>query len=77
MSVTEIKLKIAAAADQLDEARALQLLEFAQKLLHLKVTSGRDLLKHAGSIDEESARQMLEVVCESRQIHAYNHPSSL
>lgn len=71
MSVTEIKSKIAAAADQLDEARALQLLEFAQTLLQPQGTAGRELLKHAGSISEETAQQMLETLAESRQIDTH------
>lgn len=45
MSVAEIKSKIAAATEQLDEARALQLLAFAQTLLVPEGTPGHVLLK--------------------------------
>lgn len=71
MSVTEIKLKIAAAAEQLDEAQALQLLQFVQALLQPQGTPGRDLLPFVGSVSAETADQMLDALQESRQIDSH------
>ena len=73
MSAAEIKSKIAAAAEQLDEARALQLLTYAHTLLQPQGTPGRDLLKYLGSIDSTTAQQMLETLRENRQVddHAW------
>ncbi len=68
MSVAEIKSKIAAATEQLDEARALQLLAFAQTLLVPEGTPGHVLLKYAGTISEETAQIMLATLEESRQV---------
>ncbi|RZK15940.1 MAG: hypothetical protein EOO56_21685 [Hymenobacter sp.] len=50
MSVTEIKSKIAAAAEQLDEAQALQLLQFAQILATVASSPHAAFLRHAGAI---------------------------
>ena len=68
MSVAEIKSKIAAATDQLDEAQALQLLAFAQTLLVPQGTPGLALLKYAGTISEETAQAMLATLEEGRQV---------
>lgn len=70
MSVAEIKSKIAAATEQLDEARALQLLAFAQTLLVPEGTPGHALLPYVGTISEAAAQHMLDTLEEGRQIDA-------
>ncbi|HET9503453.1 MAG TPA: hypothetical protein VFO93_07925 [Hymenobacter sp.] len=62
MSTTEIKSKIAAAADQLDEARALQLLAFAQDLLKNTPSPHAAFLRHAGLIEPADLSLMQQAI---------------
>jgi hypothetical protein len=62
MSVTEIKSKIAAAAEQLDETQALKLLEFAQALLTVMPSPHAAFLRHAGAIDAADLQLMQQSI---------------
>jgi hypothetical protein len=62
MSVTEIKSKIAAAAEQLDEAQALRLLDFAQALLTAAPSPHAAFLRHAGAIDAADLQLMRQSI---------------
>lgn len=71
MSVTEIKSKIAAAADQLDEARALLLLEFAQTLLITTPVPHAAFLRHAGAIEPAELRLMQQAIAADGKIDSH------
>lgn len=71
MSVTEIKSKIAAAADQLDEARALQLLEFAQTLLTATPATHAAFLRHAGAIEPAELQLMQQAIAAGSKIDSH------
>ena len=71
MSVTEIKSKIAAAAEQLDEAQALQLLAFAKTLVTVAASPHAAFLRHAGAIDPADLQLMQHAIDTDSKIDSH------